>query len=355
MKDKIIVLLFLMILFIVPGMFFITNEKEISFYERRKLSTTNDLKEDFFGSLDKYLMDQFPFRDDLISISSSFNRYFLGNIENNDVYIVGKHIIPKNYPSDEKLIESFINKINFISNNYLKDSDVYCAVIPDKSYFLDEDKYLKINFNNIFDNVKNNGECTYIDIAQLLELDDYYYTDIHIKQDSYFQILEKMNKYMNFGYKNLSYKSNTLHNFYGASYSKVPKFMNGDTLTYLTNEYIERANVWHLEYGEKGVYDTGKLSGVDMYDVFLSGASSYIEIENDNPITDKELIIFRDSFGSSFSPLLIPFYKKISVIDLRYISFSNVVDLIDFQSKDVLFLYSTLIINNSNLLKVSIN
>ena len=58
----------------------------------------------------------------------------------------------------------------------------------------------------------------------------------------------------------------------------------------------------------------------DPYDLFLSGPEMLIEIENDKAITDKELIIFRDSFGSSLSPLLVSAYKKVIIVDLRYIA-----------------------------------
>lgn len=93
------------------------------------------------------------------------------------------------------------------------------------------------------------------------------------------------------------------------------------------------------------------LKSSDHYNIFLNGPSSLIEIENNLISSDKELIIFRDSFGSSFAPLLIPFYKKITLIDLRYINMNIAKNYVDFNNKDILFLYSTLIVNNSFILK----
>ena len=66
------------------------------------------------------------------------------------------------------------------------------------------------------------------------------------------------------------------------------------------------------------------------------------------------MIIFRDSFASSLAPLLIPYYQKITLIDLRYININYIAPQIDFQNKDVLFLYSTLIVNNSFILKINV-
>ena len=74
-------------------------------------------------------------------------------------------------------------------------------------------------------------------------------------------------------------------------------------------------------------------------------------IYNDNSDTDKELVIFRDSFGSSITPLLIPYYSKITLIDNRYITSSQYKNLIEWTNQDILFMYSTLIVNNSSTLK----
>lgn len=49
---------------------------------------------------------------------------------------------------------------------------------------------------------------------------------------------------------------------------------------------------------------------MDAYNVFLGGPSALIEIENSEASNEKELIIFRDSFASSLTPLLISEYQK---------------------------------------------
>ena len=56
------------------------------------------------------------------------------------------------------------------------------------------------------------------------------------------------------------------------------------------------------------------------YDIFLSGATPILFIENQNNKDNKNLIIFRDSFASSLVPLLIEDYSKITLIDLRYVN-----------------------------------
>ena len=77
-----------------------------------------------------------------------------------------------------------------------------------------------------------------------------------------------------------------------------------------------------------------------------------LKITNPNSNTDKELILFRDSFGSSIAPLLVENYKSITLVDMRYMNMNLLKEKVEFKNKDILILYSTLIINDSSTLKI---
>ena len=62
-------------------------------------------------------------------------------------------------------------------------------------------------------------------------------------------------------------------------------------------------------------------------------------------------MIFRDSFGSSIAPIMSTAYSEIVLIDLRYIMSESLSEYVDFENADVLFLYSTLLLNNSMSMK----
>ena len=94
-----------------------------------------------------------------------------------------------------------------------------------------------------------------------------------------------------------------------------------------------------------------KINSVDKYDIYLSGAAPILMIENPNGDATRELVVFRDSYGSSLIPLLVTGYSKVTVVDTRYISPKLLNQYIEFKEQDVLFMYSTLIINNSTTLK----
>jgi hypothetical protein len=51
------------------------------------------------------------------------------------------------------------------------------------------------------------------------------------------------------------------------------------------------------------------------------------------------------------APLLVQGYARITVVDIRYIRSDLLAEAIDFKGQDVLFAYSTSILNNSASLK----
>lgn len=352
MKEKFLSITFVGILFIFFALGIIFKDQKISLLERRYLTTKETLNKDPFTNLDVYLSDQFPFRNTFLSLYSFFDRVILGNKENNNIYKKGKVLIEKNYPLQEKNIEKFSQKINTIAEKYLnKDNRVFYALLPDKSYFLEEKEYQKLDFQKLIKKVEKEIVLPYIDLIPLFQLQDYYNTDIHLKQEAYQKVVEVLAKNYNFSLQNIFWEQQKNNNFYGSSYAKGAYFAKPEELNFYTNAWTEQADVWHLEYGKKKVYNQEELASLDAYNIFLSGPSAYVEINSPNALSEKELILFRDSFGSSLAPLLLPYYKKITLIDLRYTSMDKIEQYLDFNHQDVLFLYSTLLVNKSNLLK----
>lgn len=352
MKNKIVAIVFSLIIISVGILSLFLKDNDLSFFERRKLVTNNDLAKDFLGNIEDYLSDQFPLRNNLLSLNAFYERNILGNKEKNDVYYVDDVVYEKTYPLNENNVNSFVNKINYIKEKYFNNNKTYYTIIPDKAYFLDSDKYLKLDYDKMF-NILNNINSQYINVIDGIKLGDYYKTDIHIKQESWLKLISDLASKLDFDYYNINYEYKTYEPFYGASYSKVLDG-NYEELTYLVNSYQNNLIVNHLEYGNKPLYDLSKLNGTDSYDVYLSGPSSLIEITNLNSNSNQELVVFRDSFASSLIPLLTPYYSKITLVDLRYISsdlMENYLEINDDQT--ILFIYSTEIINNSSILKVN--
>ena len=138
--------------------------------------------------------------------------------------------------------------------------------------------------------------------------------------------------------------------FYGVYYGQAALPVKPDKLYYLNNSVLEGCKVVSYDTGkavETVIYNMDKANGNDAYEIFLSGTSALQVIENPAAPKERELIVFRDSFGSSLIPLLVDEYSKITVIDTRYVNSLLLGNLVDFHGQDVLFIYSTLILNNS--------
>ena len=56
-------------------------------------------------------------------------------------------------------------------------------------------------------------------------------------------------------------------------------------------------------------------------------------------------------FGSSITPLLMEYYSRITVVDIRYMASSLLDQYVDFTDADVLFLYCTSMFNAGATLK----
>jgi len=356
MKNKILSILF--VSFIV--LFFFLNifikDENISKTERRnlkqfpKITISNILNGKSMEDFDEYTTDQFILRDTFRNIKAKVNYNIFNKLDNNKLYVVDDHIFKSEYPTNMKSINNFIDKINYIKNYLSKNNNSYIAIIPDKNYYLESDKYLNIDYDYLYEKILE-IDSNYIELRDILELNDYYRTDTHWRQENLCKVVNRLGEYLDFNTV-CNYNKKTYNDFYGVYLGQSALNLKPDKLIYLINDSILNSEVYYLENDKYNkVYIEENLNNLDSYDIFLDGSSSYIEITNKNSNNNRELILFRDSFGSSLAPLLIEFYSKITLIDIRYISSNEYLKLINFNNQDVMFLYSTLIVNNSSTLK----
>ena len=352
MKDRIIVITFFIFVSIFSISHIMLKDELISTIERRELSTFPEYKLDnnYINNVEKYILDHFPLRDSFRNIKANYNNNVLGMLDNNGIFILNDYIFKSNYPTSKDSINNFINKTNSIINIF-KNNNKFIMVIPDKNYFINNNDYLKIDYDCLYAEIAKLN-LNNIEVKDVLSINDYYETDTHWKQENLDKVIKRMSNKMNFNYENIYYTKNIYNNFYGVYYNESGIKRNPETITYLTNSIIDLVNVNYLENKNLNkVYNKNKLIGLDSYEIYLDGASSYIEITNNYSNNEKELIVFRDSFGSSLVPLLINYYKKITVIDNRYINSDNFLNYIELKDQEILFIYSTLLINNSYSLK----
>lgn len=364
MKNKIIICGFVMVLGFFPLYGLYIKDEEISYSERRKLASFPEFSlEDvfdgeYFNDVNDYLVDHFPFRDDFRSLKGITSSKVFRKKENNGVFIKDDYLYQLNTSIDESSINHFTNILSKVHDDYLKDKNIYYSIVPDKNYYLKDKSIPKLNYEELYKQVGMGLPNTfkYIDITNELNNDSYYRTDIHWRQESLKPVVDKLTSSMQVESFNFPNAKENYSPFYGALYGRVASNVKPDTLTYLTSENIEKMKVYNYEKQRyENVYQKEYLKHIDSYDVYLSGATPLLIIDNPSQINNKELVLFRDSFGSSIAPILAQSYSKVTIIDLRYLSSSLLgkIEEIDFSSNnlDVLFLYSVPIINDSFTLK----
>ena len=339
-------------------MVWIMPAKEYSASERRplkqmpELSIESILSGRFMSNFEGYTLDQFPLRDSFRRLKAITSL----KSDNNDIYVTGNVINKMDYPLNENKLTYASGRFLNVYNSYLKGSGstVYLSIIPDKNYFYaEENGYLAIDYDKLVDTIKSNaGYMEYIDIIPYLEGSDYYMTDTHWKQENMSDIAEVLLKGMG---NDVSYTYETVEmeeDFYGVYYGQAALPLGPDKISYLTNDMIKQFKVFDYQNNKEiPVYNKEKMTSDDPYELFTGGPISLATIENPACDNGKHLIVFRDSFGSSLAPLLAQGYSKTTLIDIRYIMPQMLGNLVDFENADVLFIYSTSVLNNSELLK----
>ena len=330
--------------------------------ERRELAQFPDISAEklldgsFMTDFEDYTLDQFPLRDSFRKLKAGVHYYVLGQRDNNDIYLSDGYAAKLEYPLNEKSLAHALQVFGNIREKYLQGSKVYAAVVPDKNYYLaDKLGYPSLDYEKLMLSVQQGMPyAEHIDLTSSLTIDDYYHTDTHWRQERLLAAAQRLCNAMGVpAPKAEDYRLNKAEKpFYGVYYGQAALPMEPDTLYTMESDLLDGCKVFNYETNAyTDIYDQQKLEGKDLYEVYLSGPVSLLRVENPNAQTDKELIVFRDSFGSSMVPLLAQGYKTVTLVDVRYISSQMLDRFLDFHGQDVLFLYSTLVLNNSFMLK----
>ena len=333
--------------------------QEHSETERRPLAQMPEISADsllggkFMTAFEDYTLDQFPLRDSFRTLKSLFHYGVFQQKDNNKIYLEDGYAAKLEYPLNTQQLEHGTDVFNGIYEKYLKDtgSVVFASVIPDKGYYLaEENGYPVMDYATMFATVQNNMPwANYVDITDCLDITDYYYTDTHWRQEKLLPVAQKLAQAMGLTVPQAEdFRVTEVERpFYGVYYGQAALPLDAETMYLMESDLLSDCQVLNHENGKyMPVYDPAMLQSRDLYDLYLAGSKSLLTIENPNATTDRELIIFRDSFGSSLTPLLVQDYKTVTLVDVRYLNSAVLGNYLDFHGQDVLFLYSTLVLNS---------
>lgn len=324
----------------------------------------------YTAKLEEYVVDQFPMREQFRSLKSRFSLSIMQKQDTNGIYIKEGYLCKMEYPMDGSSIERATEIFENIYKQYLQGTDVkaYISIIPDKNYFQSEifqkrnagektspidDAVLTMDYEAFFNQVYEKTPFLQpISIEETLTLADYYKTDSHWKQEKILDTAAILAQGMNTPFTGDFAVQKVDEPFYGVYYGQAGLPIPADEISYCTNDILKNCIVYdHENNKEIPLYDLRKTEGRDPYEMFFGGNISLATIENKAALSEKELIVFGDSFSRSLVPLLTESYQKITLIDIRYLPSAYVGNYVEFTEQDVLFLYSTSVLNNSIVLK----
>lgn len=356
MKKNIIVIPILTLWLALSVALWFAPKKDISDTERRKLAqfpsfqAQSVLKGSFMPEFESASQDQFPGREVFRTTKALFDRFALGMPDSNGIAMKDGQAVKLEYPLNNSALAANLSKLTAISNQYLEGANrIVSCVVPDKALYL-KGSYPTMDYDAFFDAVEDAQLGRFADIRNLLHFESYYRTDLHWNQKEIVNVAEEICTALDIPQaQNLQEK--TLGEFYGVYKGQSALPMGKDTMTILTNEITDACRVTAFGAKEEtAVYDLPKFAGRDPYDVFLSGANGLMTVQTPAG-TGRHLVVFRDSFGSCLVPLLLQGYDSVELVDIRYLPASQLGKLMDFEGKDVLFLYSTTVLNTPGIFK----
>ena len=354
----------LIIWLLLTGFLWFGQKADYTYSERRPLAQMPQITAGsifsgkFMPDFEDFTLDQFPLRDSFRQVKSLFHYYVMNQSDNNGIYLVDDTVAKLEYPLNPSSVGYATGRLQHLYDTWLKDADckVYAAMVPDKGYYLAESNgYPAMDYEKLETMFRETLPwASHVELSDLLSAEDYYRTDTHWRQEKILDVAERLCEAMGAAVPAAGdYTQEKLDApFYGVYFGQAALPMAAEDLYVLKSDLLDGCTVTDPITGTVSqIYNLQKLTSPDLYDVFLSGAQPLLTIDNPDGQAGKELVIFRDSYGSSLTPLLVQDYSRITLVDIRYIHPDAIGEFVTFDQQDVLFLYSTLILNNGRSLK----
>lgn len=332
---------------------------EILESERRKAKSFPEVTWDsvmsaeWMRDFETYSLDSFIARESFRSLKAYFLFSVYRQKDNHGIFVVDGNAAKLGEVNQASVAQA-ADKIQRFTDTYLSGLRVYVSMIPDKSLYIGQN-YPLPDYTKA-EAILREGMSAYIPLSDVLSAEIFYKTDLHWDAWRLEPVLQRLGQEMGFEVTWDGLYAETLFPFYGGYYGQSALPLQPDTMTLPQGAWMDDVTVKMLDtkamqMTNSTLYHRDSFSGLDPYDVFLGGAQPLITIENPHAPADKELFLFRDSFGSSIAPLLCGSYGKITLIDLRYINARALPQFVTFTpGTDALFLYSGQILNYAGTL-----
>ena len=360
MKNKIICVLCLLLVFGFTVFDLTTPDRDFSQWENRNLAQMPDLTQrallsgEFGADYETYMTDQFAGRDTFVKAKFLVDTA-LGKRDSGGVYVTDSALYSIQPDPDYKIIDKNLSAMQSFAERTGVAS--YLTVVPSSTYIYKDALppfAPVVDENEIFSYIENNlKNVRFFNITDKLEEKraDYVYfrTDHHWTGDGaligYNAFLEVL------GRETLAKDdfdiSTVSLSFLGTLSSKSGALgIEKDTL-----ERLDRGNVTEVEVWDgiestsyPSMYFEEYLAKKDKYSYYLGTNQPLVRIKTDSD--GGRLVVFKDSYAHITAPLMVGDWSEIVLVDLRYVReridvlLQRVIgcDIADFDAS--LFLYS---------------
>lgn len=330
--------------------------------QKPKLTIKTLVSGEFASKYEKYITDQFVFRNQWIQLKS-VSELLLQKKDVNDVYIakdnylIETHIdvdVQKAYANSTRVCNFVKKEIEILGKDHVAMMVVPTAVwtlsdkLPAYATTFDQGNYIASMKDELGEN--------FVDVRDVLQNHAgeyiYYRTDHHWTTYGAFLAYEEWARKC--GVKALDMDDFTVttvaDDFLGTIHSKVNFAVQKDSIQTFEPKKMCAYEV-DINMGAKKwdtLYIKDYLEQKDKYGMFLDGNNSIVTIKTDiadmgqDIYDNRNLLVIKDSYAHCFIPFLTNHYDNITILDLRYckLPVSKIMD--QYGITDVLVMYNAI-------------
>nr|WP_068785743.1 DHHW family protein [Paenibacillus phocaensis] len=306
----------------------------------------------FTVDYEKYVSDQFPFRDFWIGVNSDTGRA-LGQKESNGVYLGKDGYLIQQFqpPARERVAENAeaIRRFAAATPNL----QIYVMLAP-TSLTINKEKLpayapvgdelasLKQMRDALGDTIQ------FVDVYPALSANRqeylYYRTDHHWTTLGAYYAYRELCKQMGIvpQAKTEFELRQVTDQFYGSLYSRSGfKHLRPDEIELWLPKIEEQITVEYADeqHSAGSLYAMENLNAKDKYAVFMNGNHGFVKITSPQA-AEKKLLIVKDSYANSLIPFLTKHFSEIDIVDLRYYDGDLSALVRDREIHDLLVMYN---------------
>lgn len=351
-KAKYVVIPFVVIIMGTLFIHIISKDKEASISENRTLAqapTVKDIKTgDYISKFESYFSDQFPFREELSEIYSKVQLAF-GKNKIKSYYVLDDNWImptPAKSISDEEL-KSTAKEINELSKVASQSNKkVYYASTPHKESML---KHLYPKYTEGLENATDNKDRfkSYLDLENInfIDIDEnflhkfdesereslYFKTDHHWNgigaYEGFKSIIENMDEISDVSWGKYTQTNFDKGYFLGSYNMNLNKLVKEDeSIPYIhlkdkpNYDYYKYDGKKETKVKEEDVVATRKKEEEILYGgaYVFGNACNILKIRNKDALSDKKILVLRDSYQAPTSWLFADIFSEVQLVDPRY-------------------------------------